>query len=408
MPRHFERDEAGFCSDHGVGAQEFICKDREVIDPHGFQALVERSGFTRSFDPRFHQPEIFVEYGVLERDRQRENAVEPALDRGEIVGQPAIWVFKPEAGALDEVGESRRFELAVIEQLEPAAERVARVIAFEIVGRIEQVLSAGLALAARQRAQCIEPSRNGRYEPALALHVGGYRPEERGRGLVGAVGTTKTLDGVVGAPARLEQEMDPALLVPTAEVGMVGAPRAARIREDQDALRSFHEALGFGDIGTGASPFEALLTIAAQDKPAGPTRDFGHGVGSEVLDNRVERGSDGRQCAELLDQRIARGNGALAENGIALFVAHRLGAKIAILVGEDLHQAHREALGKVVDDIFTRGQIDIERFAFFHGKVGEASVEHGLGGRDQLHDNRMVFAKRCFHRGDQARQFHRK
>ena len=58
-------------------------------------------------------------------------------------------------------------------------------------------------------------------------------------------------------------------------------------------------------------------------------------------------------------------------------------------------------------DIFTRGQIDIERFAFFHAKVGKAPVEHGLGGRDELHDNRMIIAKRRFHRGDQARQFHR-
>jgi hypothetical protein len=86
--------------------------------------------------------------------------------------------------------------------------------------------------------------------------------------------------------------------LPAAEVGMVGTPRTARIREDQDALGPFHEALGFGDIGAGATPFEALLTIAAQDKPAGPARDFGHGVGSEMFDNRIERSGDGRQCAK--------------------------------------------------------------------------------------------------------------
>ncbi len=149
-----------------------------------------------------------------------------------------------------------------------------------------------------------------------------------------------------------------------------------------------------------ASPFEALLTIAAQYEPAGATRDFGHGVGSEVFDDRIERGSDGRQRAELLDQRVTRGHGASAEDRIALLVAHRLGTQVSVLVGEDLHQAHREAFDEVVDDIFTRGQIDIERFAFFHAKVGKAPVEHGLRGRDQLHDYRMVFAKRCFHRGD--------
>ena len=152
MPRHFERDETGLGTDHRVCAQEFIGEHREAIDPHGFQSLIKRSGFTRSFDPRFDETKVFVEYGVLERDRQRENAVEPALDRGEIIGQSAIGAFKSEAGPLDEIAEARGLELAVIEQLEPAAERFARVVAFEIVGRVEQVLSAGLALAARQRA----------------------------------------------------------------------------------------------------------------------------------------------------------------------------------------------------------------------------------------------------------------
>ena len=163
----------------------------------------------------------------------------------------------------------------------------------------------------------------------------------------------------------------------------------------------------FGNIGAWAPPLEALLTIAAQDQPAGPACDLGHGLGPKVFDNRIERGGDGRQRTELLDKRIARGNGARAENGIALLVAHCLGAEVAVLVGEDLHQAHREALGEVVDDKFARGQIDIERFAFFIGQVSEAPVKHGFGGRDQLHYNRMVCTKRFFHRRDQARQFHR-
>lgn len=161
MPRHFERDETGLGSGHGIGAQEFICQDIETINPDGFQSLVERSGLARGFDPRFDETKVFIKYGVLERDRQRENAVEPTLNRREIVGQPAIGVFEPETRTLDKIPETRGFELAVIEQLEPAAERVARIVAFEIVGRVEQVLTARLALAARQRAQCVEPSRNG-------------------------------------------------------------------------------------------------------------------------------------------------------------------------------------------------------------------------------------------------------
>ena len=148
--------------------------------------------------------------------------------------------------------------------------------------------------------------------------------------------------------------MNPALLVLRMKVGVVGSPRAACIRKDEDALGPFHEALRFGDISARASPFEALLTIAAQDQPAGPARDLCHGLGAEVLDDRVERSGDGRQRTKLLDQRIARGNGARAENGIAFLITHRLGAKISVLVGEDLHQSHRKALRKIVDDIFTR------------------------------------------------------
>ena len=71
MPRHFERDEAGFRSGHGVGAQEFIGEDRETIDLHGFQSLIERSGLARGFDPRLYQPEIFVKDSAFSRCRSR-------------------------------------------------------------------------------------------------------------------------------------------------------------------------------------------------------------------------------------------------------------------------------------------------------------------------------------------------
>jgi hypothetical protein len=59
-------------------------------------------------------------------------------------------------------------------------ERFLGVDAFEIVGRIEQVLSAGLALPARQSAKTVQSPRDRRDEPALAAHVGGHGPEQRG------------------------------------------------------------------------------------------------------------------------------------------------------------------------------------------------------------------------------------
>jgi len=71
VPGHFERDEPGLGSGDRVGAQEFIGEHREVIDPDCFESLVERSRFARGFDPRLDEAEVFLEYGVLERDRQR-------------------------------------------------------------------------------------------------------------------------------------------------------------------------------------------------------------------------------------------------------------------------------------------------------------------------------------------------
>jgi hypothetical protein len=52
--------------------------------------------------------------------------------------------------------------------------------AFEVVSGIEQVLAAGLALAAGQRAKAVEPPRNRRDEPALAPDVRRDGPEQRG------------------------------------------------------------------------------------------------------------------------------------------------------------------------------------------------------------------------------------
>jgi hypothetical protein len=177
----------------------------------------------------------FIEDRVLERDRQRQNAVEPALDRREVVGE-AAFLLKLEAGALAEIGKADAGELALMQQMIPAGQRLAGVIALEVVGRIEQVLPARLPLATRQRAKRIEAAGDGRDETPLAAAIGGDGAEHRRRGLMGAVGAAKALDGAVSPPARLQQEVHPALLVLGVEAGVVGAARAARIREDEDAL----------------------------------------------------------------------------------------------------------------------------------------------------------------------------
>jgi hypothetical protein len=69
------------------------------------------------------------------------------------------------------------------------------------------------------------------------------------------------LDGAVSAPARLQQEVHPALLVLGIEAGVVGAARAARIREDEDALGPAHEGVGIGQRLVGGARFKPLAAI---------------------------------------------------------------------------------------------------------------------------------------------------
>ena len=57
--------------------------------------------------------------------------------------------------------------------------------------RPKQALPAGLALALGDRAQRVEPARDGREEPLLRPHVGGDRPEQRRLRLVGSIAAAR-------------------------------------------------------------------------------------------------------------------------------------------------------------------------------------------------------------------------
>jgi hypothetical protein len=95
---------------------------------------------------------------------------------------------------------------------------------------------------------------------------------------VGAVGAPQPLDRPVRAPARFEQEMDPALLVLGIETGVIAAARAARIREHEDALGARHERGGLGKVGPGRAAFEALLARAIAHQAFAAPGDLGHRV----------------------------------------------------------------------------------------------------------------------------------
>ena len=62
--------------------------------------------------------------------------------------------------------------------------------------------------------------------------------------------------------------MDPQALVPGAEVGVITAPRATGIREDQDALLVVHEGGGFREVGRPCPAFH--------DKPRGMALALAH------------------------------------------------------------------------------------------------------------------------------------
>src|SRR3546814_19046219 len=103
-------------------------------------------------------------------------------------------------------------------------ERFLGVDAFEVVGRIEEVLPSGLALPARQSAKTVQAPRDCRDEAALAAHISRHRSESRGGRLLGAIGPPKPLDRGVRPPARPEQEVDAAGLGLRTPLGMEAPP----------------------------------------------------------------------------------------------------------------------------------------------------------------------------------------
>ena len=120
--------------------------------------------------------------------------------------------------------------------------------------------------------------RDGGDEALLALHVRGHGPEHGGRGLVRPVGAAETLDRLVGAPAGLQQIVDPPLGVGAGQIGVIAASGAAGHGEHQDALGPVHERGGLGEIG-GCGPAaqrQALaLRVRNTQHPPRPARHLG-------------------------------------------------------------------------------------------------------------------------------------
>ena len=405
--RHFQFEQMRGRRRNGIGAQQSVRQHLKALDRDGLKAKIQRPGLPRSIDPRFDEAEEFVEDGILQRDRQREDAVEPALDRRKIIDHPAFGTFDAQAGQILELHEADRFKLASEEQPEPSVEGVFGVAALQIIGRIKEILPAGLPLAARQRAKAVEAAGNRRDEAALAANIRRHRSKQWGRGLVGTIGPPEPLDGSVSPPAWFEQEVNAPRLVSGGQIGVIAAPSAAGIGEDQDALVAVHEGMRFGDIGAWCARLQLLAAIWPDNQPPGPAGDFGNLIGAEPFDDGIERGCDRWQCAQVFDHAVARRNGRAAQHGLTQFIAHWLGPWIAVLVSEDRHQTDWKAFGEILDHIFARRQVDFQGLAFFGREVGKSAVEHRLGRRDELDHDGMAAAKCRFDGGQQAWQLHR-
>ena len=238
----------GFGAGARMGVDHLPVGDDEALGPQRLQPDIIGARGDRALDPRREQLLEGAEQHALQLDGQRQQPVEEGGDRRQLV-LDAIGVHQLQAGRRLEALERAAFDLAAHDQQIELAQRVAGIVAFQIVLGPEQALAAGLALAAGDGAQRVEPPRDRREEALLGLHIGRDRPEQRRLRLVGAMGAAEALDGGVGLPARPRADSGRAAAVPGREFGVIAAPRAAGVREHQDALLVVHEGLRLGEVG---------------------------------------------------------------------------------------------------------------------------------------------------------------
>ena len=181
---------------------------RQRLEPDVMDAAVDRA-----LDLGLEQLLEGGEEGALKLDGQGQQAVEEGRDRRQLV-LDAARIHQLQAGGRLEALEGAALDPAAHDQDIELAQGGARVGAFQIVLGPEQALAAGLALAARDRAERVEPPGDRAEKSLLRLHVGRDRAEERRLRLVRPVGAAEPLDRGVGLPARLEQIVDAQAPVP--------------------------------------------------------------------------------------------------------------------------------------------------------------------------------------------------
>ncbi len=108
----------------------------------------------------------------------------------------------------------------------------------------------------------------------------------------------------------------------------------------------------------------------------------------------------------MLNERVAALDGLTAEHRLAV-PDHGPRAQIALAVGEGLVELHREGVREVVENVFPRGEVDLDVAPFGCRDEAEPSLHQRLAGRDDLDHRRMPFGEVPLDRADQRRRFHR-
>ena len=205
--------------------------------------------------------------------------------------------------------------------------------------------------------------------------------------------------------------MDAAALVPGAQIGVVAAPGAAGVGEDEDALLVVHKGGGLGDIGARRTAFDAkpvaTLAGAAHDPAAAPGH-LGNHLGAEAVQYLVEGAVHRRQGRQMLDHPVAAFLSLARDDRIAVRVIGRAGMEVAFLVGVELEQLGRERVLQIIEHVFPRRDVDREIGPFLCRNFGKAAVEQRLVGRDDLHDCGVARGEIALEGGDQGRAFHRR
>ena len=201
--------------------------------------------------------------------------------------------------------------------------------------------------------------------------------------------------------------MDAPALVPAAKIGVIAAPGAAGVGEHQDALLVIHESGGLGKIRRGGAGLDAKTIMALDDAPRTPG-DLGDEIGAEAVQDLVERALHRRQCCQMLDHPVAAFDRLARNHRIAVGIVGRPRENVALVVAVELEQLGRERVAQIVEHVFPRRDVDREIGPFRGRDLGEAAVEQGFVGRDDLQDAGVALLEIARDRGDQGRAFHRR